>query len=134
MYYIYELKNQNGLCYYGMTTDYKRRYNQHKLSGNTSSSKKLFENDSIVEIKVLNEVDTFEKAQEKELYYILKNECVNVKIPFRDRRQYNIDNREKILERTLTPIECECGCMIARKNMARHKNTRKHFRTLESNI
>jgi predicted GIY-YIG superfamily endonuclease len=134
MYYIYELKNENGLCYYGMTTDYEKRYKQHRVLSNPSSSRLLFQNDSTVEIKVLNEIEDYETARHKELYYILKNPCVNVKIPFRDRHQYKIDNREQILRRTLTPIPCECGCMITRKNMARHLGTRKHFRMNINNV
>jgi len=126
MYYIYELKNNDGLCYYGMTRDYKRRYNQHKVLSNTSSSKLLFQNDSNVEIKVLNEIQNLEEAKHKELYYILKNECVNKKIPFRDRHQYRIDNKDEIIRKTLEPIPCQCGCFISRKNMARHVKTKKH--------
>ena len=134
MYYIYELKNDDGLCYYGMTQDYERRYNQHRSPSNLSSSKILFENESNVELKVLNEIQDFETARHKELYYILKNQCVNIKIPFRDRHQYKIDNREYILRRTLTPIQCQCGCMITRKNMSRHLGTRKHLRMNIHNV
>ena len=36
------------------------------------------------------------------------------------------NNTEKIQNRKMEKIECECGCMISRSNMSYHRQTKKH--------
>jgi hypothetical protein len=37
-------------------------------------------------------------------------------------KQYRIKNKEHLTEK----IKCDCGCMIRRSNLVRHKNSKKH--------
>jgi hypothetical protein len=45
-------------------------------------------------------------------------------------RLYREKNDEKIKERKKTKITCECGCIINKDDIARHKRTNKHLQLL----
>ena len=38
------------------------------------------------------------------------------------KKQYYDINKEKVLE----PIKCECGCIVTRSHLPRHKRSAKH--------
>jgi hypothetical protein len=42
------------------------------------------------------------------------------------KKQYNKDNKEKISTKKSEKIQCECGSMLTRGGMARHKRSQKH--------
>ena len=44
-------------------------------------------------------------------------------------KQYRQNNREKIAEK----IACQCGCMVRRSDIARHKRTSKHIQNSQEN-
>ena len=44
------------------------------------------------------------------------------------RKQYRQHNRDKILEKTT----CECGCILSRNHLNRHRNTDKHKKKMEA--
>jgi len=46
-------------------------------------------------------------------------------------KQYRENNSEKIKERKKTKITCECGCIVNRDEIARHKRTIKHLDLLK---
>ena len=48
-------------------------------------------------------------------------------------KQWRNDNKEKIKEHKSEHVKCECGCMIARDGMARHKRTRRHIDIMDTN-
>ena len=41
-------------------------------------------------------------------------------------KQYRIKNKEHLTEK----IECECGCLISRTNLVRHKTSKKHIKLM----
>jgi len=47
-----------------------------------------------------------------------------------NKRKYYHGNREEINEKKNEKITCECGCIVARVNMSRHKKTTKHINLL----
>ena len=46
---------------------------------------------------------------------------------FKDYHQTNI---ETILERNKQRVECDCGCIVTKNYMSRHKKSKKHFESL----
>ena len=40
-------------------------------------------------------------------------------------KQYHQDNREKRLEKNKEKITCECGCIVSKNHIARHKRSQK---------
>jgi hypothetical protein len=46
-------------------------------------------------------------------------------------REYRIKNREQLKAKQLQKIECECGCMVARSGLSKHKITDKHKHLME---
>jgi len=98
----------------------------------------------------------------KERYYIENNDCVNKVIPNRTNKEYKEDNKEIIAEKqkiynehnkeiiakkmkiyyednkeilsqkAKEKITCECGCIVCRVVIARHKKTKKHLLFLET--
>ena len=42
------------------------------------------------------------------------------------KKQYEKDNEEKIRERKSQRIQCECGILVRRDNIAQHRKTKKH--------
>ena len=46
-------------------------------------------------------------------------------------RQYRENNREKISEHNKEKVSCECGCILSRTHISRHRNTDKHKKKME---
>lgn len=42
-------------------------------------------------------------------------------------QQYYADNREQILRYQQEKVQCECGCVVARSVLTKHKKTQKHL-------
>lgn len=42
--------------------------------------------------------------------------------------KYRAANKEKLRAYNLTKVECECGCLITRINLSRHRKTAHHLR------
>tara|TARA_R110002153_G_C13097779_1_gene476199 strand:+ start:108 stop:632 length:525 start_codon:yes stop_codon:yes gene_type:complete len=43
-------------------------------------------------------------------------------------KQYKTNNKDKINEK----IKCECGCIVTRSNLAKHKKSKKHMKLMEN--
>ena len=97
-----------------------------------------------------------EELLKRERWYIENNECVNKRIPGRTKKEYRQANKEKIAKKRKQYNEknkakmsekskkyreknkvkivpkraeketCECGAVVAKCNMLRHKKTKKH--------
>jgi len=101
------------------------------------------------------------ELEEEEGKYIRNNTCINIKIPHRTQKEYQQDkkqeikqqrktfyennkdrlknsmkkyredNREELNKKQKEKILCDCGEMIDRRNLARHKKTLKHLKLTE---
>tara|TARA_R110002020_G_scaffold313285_1_gene528578 strand:- start:29 stop:661 length:633 start_codon:yes stop_codon:yes gene_type:complete len=49
------------------------------------------------------------------------------------RKQYRLEHKEQIKARKGEKIECECGCIIIRDMIARHRRSTKHISIMNSN-
>jgi uncharacterized protein YggU (UPF0235/DUF167 family) len=46
-------------------------------------------------------------------------------------KKYQQANKELISEKRKQPVECECGCVIKKGDLAKHKRTKKHLECLK---
>ena len=46
-------------------------------------------------------------------------------------KEYYQENKELLSEKAKEPIECECGCIIRKSDLAKHKKTKKHLNNLK---
>ena len=46
------------------------------------------------------------------------------------KKQYYDINKEKVLE----PIKCECGCIVTRRCLSRHRKTKKHIELMNDKL
>lgn len=87
--------------------------------------------------------DSKDQLLKRERHWIESLECVNKYIPYRENRKEIRDNwkkknptyysdrynekKEEINKRKNQKIECECGCLVVRGSIARHRKTQKHI-------
>jgi len=82
--------------------------------------------------------DTLEELRIREGHWIKQQEnCVNIKLAGRTAKEYTDDNkerakmlyqanRENVIKRNNTKIDCDCGAIVSRSNLIAHKKTQKH--------
>lgn len=46
-------------------------------------------------------------------------------------KKYYEDNREKIKEQQNEKVSCECGCILSRNHLSRHRKTDKHKKKMQ---
>jgi len=86
----------------------------------------------------------------RERYWIENRECINLRRPIitreeflqhrrnyntthkEERLQYYQTHKEEIREKAREKITCECGRIIQKAEIARHKKTKKHQKLLGS--
>jgi hypothetical protein len=101
MYKIYEIRcNETDEVYIGKTTrTLNDRLSQHKEKGNNTSSKQIILRRDYI-MSQIDECDNEEESIFLESYYIRNTDnCVNIKIPGRNKKQYYDENKDEILER-----------------------------------
>jgi hypothetical protein len=98
----------------------------------------------IVEVEKCNKEDRFLREQ----YYLDNFPCVNLKKAYiseeerkeqeerlrLSRKEYRESNKEKIAEKALTKVICECGSIFAKKNKARHLRSPKHLKFISESV
>ena len=151
---IYKLVG-GGLTYYGSTVnELRKRLAQHKNNTNTCSSKLLFEPGDKVQIFLVEEYPCESKMHlnARERWWIENNECVNKYIPNRSKKEYYQANKDKLKtyseayreankdkikayreankEQLTAKVECECGAIVTKHNLAKHKKTKKHIKSV----
>ena len=148
MWYVYQLDSTNGLIYFGMTSNPKQRFIQHKCGISRCMSKLLFADDACVEMRILDEYVSRSVCQEREKYYIRKYVCVNKKGKGLDmesnkaylkkwyqenkerckerKNKWNHENKEKKNAHNREKITCDnCGTVVRRDSMSKHKKSKK---------
>jgi hypothetical protein len=171
---IYKIiDNTNGNIYIGSTTqklnirlnEHKSEYNRY-LKGKSQTHCTSFEiiknNDYRIEIiKYVIYKDKIE-LHLRERYYIENNECVNIVIPLRTRKEWRNDNKDYIKEwrndnkeyhkdyynnnkehykdyynnnkeHYKIKYQCECGSSIGQSVKQKHFRTLKHINFINSN-
>ena len=73
-----------------------------------------------------------EELRQKEGEYIINMKpALNTRVPGRSdkdcKKLYYEKNKELLLQKQLNKLTCECGCVMNRSSMLRHKRTKKHI-------
>jgi len=152
---IYKIVNDDmpDKVYYGSTIrKLNHRFCGHNKSYNYCMSKILFEKgEPRIELVEDYPCSNKRELEKRERFYIENNECVNKHIPTRSRKEYREKpenkkrqkeywavpenkNRQKEYERKRLSfkITCECGSIISKKHIARHKKSIKHKNFISS--
>ena len=154
---IYKIQHEDDdeLIYIGHTTDFTKRKSAHKQGAtnpnNSKYNRKLYKiirdngnwgsfkmieitkypcNDAneacAEEDRIMQELkanmNTYRSSRSKE-QYLLDNRD---KIKDKD-KQYRTDNRDKIRERKREKMTCDCGVVVNKYNLNRHKLSKKHL-------
>lgn len=162
-YYIGSTTQPLAKRLFGHKSNYSK-YMEGKFKSNLTSFEIIKLNDYYIELfenypcNSKNELD----KREGELIRLHKNECVNIVIPCRTKKQYTLDtkdikreydrnyrevnkdkkqecnrnyrenNKDKIKERKTLLINCVCGSIIQHKHKASHLKTIKHKNYINS--
>ena len=144
---IYSIKTDNGL-YVGSTCDFARRrylhkskcFNENSDKYNLKVYKNIRENDGEYSIEIYkmfpcNSVDELRSEEENVRKHLNPNlnryKCIRTK---EDTREYyknwkktNTKGKAKRLEK----ITCECGVVVCRAGIAKHRKTQNHLKLME---
>ena len=152
-----DLNDEN--IYVGHTTDMTKRKCEHKSRCNNPNSKEhehkkyqyIRENGGWDKWQMIlvekYPCDIVHEAKARERYWITELKAsLNVDTPTRTIKEYREDNKEYIKqwfknhdqkperkERKKVKITCECGCIICKGDIARHRNTKKHQEWVKNN-
>ena len=157
-------------CYVGSTT--KDRLS-NRLAGHRSdlktgiaiTSKYILElGDYEIVLLELYPCNSKDELHARERYYIEALDCVNKYIPNRSRKEYKLNNKDKIseyqteyrlnnkdknkeykkeyhlknkeviAENRKIKITCECGKEVTKLNISRHKKSKRHFDLIQSSL
>jgi hypothetical protein len=77
--------------------------------------------------KKYGEINREQILEKKKKYYQENKETFAIK-----GKEYKLKNSDKIKKNKSEKIVCECGCLIARNHLARHKKTKKHLEMLDN--
>ena len=133
--HIYKITGTCGLVYIGSTLNILNRKKQH-IFGDSSNSKLLkkplhFEIIDSRKYKLVKTLYLVEQFYLDNTININKLRAYsNLFIKRKQKKEYHIKNKEKIRLNQLEKVKCECGCLIARSSIARHKRTSKHINLL----
>ena len=144
--------NITGEVYIGSTIKtLAQRKADHKSTTNPCMSRNIINRGDYKMILIKNyPCNSKKKLEEEESKYIRENECINKYIPNRTQEEWREDNKEKlkkyqqeyrkkeyetkkeeILKKQQEKVECECGSIVNRNHLARHKKTMKHIKLTE---
>ena len=81
------------------------------------------ENQDVIKekIKKYNETNKEHIREQKKQYREANKESLS-----EQKKEYYKENKENINKLKMEKIECECGCMLRKSDMARHKKSQKH--------
>ena len=118
--------------------DNKEKFKQYKIDNKEKIKQYNIDNkEKISEYAKQYNIDNKEKHTEySNQYYIDNREKIKqYRIDNKDKRseyvkQYYIDNKEKIKQYALQKVTCECGCVVTKVNMERHRKSNKHIKLI----
>jgi len=158
---IYKIQHEDNeeLLYVGHTTDFTKRKCQHKHSCNNPNSKEYnrkvyqmirdngdWECFKMIEIKKYpcNNANEASAEEDRIMRELKANMNSNKAYTGLTKKEYNkqwrndnpdyhpnyrINNRDKIRKK----MTCECGAIVSRDNLSRHRDSGKHFRWVQNN-
>ena len=157
---IYKIISQHtDKCYVGSTTKDRlsNRLAGHRSdlkNGKNMSSKYILElGDYEIVLLELYPCNSKDELHMRERHYIETLDCVNKCIPIRSKQEWYIANKDKISEyqteyrlnnkdslkqkrkeRNQNKITCECGRVICKNDILKHKKTKRHLNLIQSSL
>ena len=155
-YKIICISDDINLCYVGSTANWKERQRQHKKNCYNENVKaynyKIYKtirenggwgNFKMIEIGKKEQLTKRQAEQVEENYRQELKANMNMRRCFTTEEQkqeqkkdcdkkYHKSNRDKINEKALEKVKCECGCMCSKINLLRHKKSPKHINLMKS--
>jgi len=130
---IYKIvDNTNGNIYVGSTIQpLNIRLNQHRRPCRNVSREIIKNGDYKIELIKNFPCKSKYELEEEEKKYILENECINITIPHRTKAEWNEINKERLKDISKQKLECDCGAIVRKYDLARHKKTLKHIKFTE---
>ncbi len=137
--YVYKfIRDNGGWCNWSMVL--VRKYNATNKMKLARKERKYIEKlgatlNSNTPSRTLNEVKELTSKRNREYKEANKEVIREQRKEYRKRnknvikernKQYYEANREEIIKQMTTKIECECGSIINRSEISRHKKTQKH--------
>lgn len=148
---IYKIvDNTTGKCYIGSTTKtLTKRLKRHEIDmmrwmmgkRNYITSFEILNNNDY-QIELLEELEDYESRKQIEGRHIRENECVNKRIEGRtnqeiqnaheEKRKHSDERKQYLKQHRGERIECVCGSIHRRGDIAQHKRSLKHTKHIES--
>jgi hypothetical protein len=105
----------------------KEEEHRVKLNANLNMNKCYrTEEDHLKQMKEWRENNKEHIAEYKKEYQQKNKEHIA-----KQNKEYKEQNKEAIAEKHKEKITCECGCVIRKKDLARHKKTNKHLELMK---
>jgi len=157
--YIYKLTGACGKVYIGSTVDFDNRKSKHNCKANNCSSRlllkpiigEIIDTREYILIKSLRLVEQFyldninninsrraytnKKKASKKYYEENKEKISIIQKKYREEnkekkkeinKKYREENKEKIKEK----VKCECGYLVSKINIQRHRKSKKHLKLI----
>ena len=122
--------------------EYQKEYKQDHKEHITEQQKKYYqENKEKIKEQVKEyRQDHKEQIKEYQKEYRLENKeqikeyrQYNREKMLEQQKQYRLEHREQLKAKQSEKITCECGCIMRRDKIARHRRSTKHFNLMNSN-
>lgn len=84
----------------------------------------------IAEQKKEYRIENRAEINEKNKEYRIENKA---EINEKQKENYQ-ENKELILEKAKEKISCDCGCIVAKRNISTHRKTQKHIKLIKNNL
>ena len=129
-------------AYVGSTRDFKQRMRRHKHNLKVGCNCKLYktirENNGEWDMCIYEDNLTLNKKElciYEEKVRLLLGATLNCRRAFRteeQKQEYIVIQQKKTKERNEVSIKCDCGCIVRRGHILRHKNSAKHIKWMIS--
>lgn len=146
LYYFYKISCLNSNvtdCYIGSTTDFKRRYINHKSDCNNGNKNSYnlkiyqtirlnggFNNWIMYPIDILESDDYIAIREIETVLMFLHNSTLNINKAYTDAKEYNkyyqIKNKDYLHEQKNQKFICNCNGKYTKSNKIQHLKTKKH--------
>lgn len=140
---IYAIYSPAALPYIGATClTLERRLAIHRQKSNKTKSKIHLEHPHhFIQLIEKFPCNSRRELDARESYYQHFYPCINHYYAYRTpedlkntKHKYYVSHKEQVLNHAKTKVQCECGIVCSRRNLAKHKKSKQHIRDLPPNL
>ncbi len=133
-------------CYVGSTTNFRGRKNCHKNKCNSINDKSYnryvyrfirdnggWLNWTMIELEKVD-CDDCKILHKREREWLEKlGASLNKNIPNRTKKEYQKNHYENNKDKIKKKVTCECGCIVCKGSLSKHRKTAKHKNKMKFN-